>query len=166
MTPIFQTKFTNPSIEDEGNSNCLTACVASILERPLESIPEFGIGVGWFDDLYDWCMNEGIGLLYFTDDNIKHHGLCLNAYCILAYSVKGHDDNLLHAVVGKTGLDHEERLADGDTKWFWKVEVTHDPNPHGVEIETLKYFIFLIPPPSETILLSRVNLQEEVTPAK
>jgi hypothetical protein len=58
VIPVQQTKF------GAGNGNCLLAAVASVLERPLEEIPDFNLsGCGWFEDLYEWCLNEGIGLI-------------------------------------------------------------------------------------------------------
>lgn len=149
MKPVFQTKFSNPTLTSTGDANCLMAVVASILHRPLESIPDFGMsGIGWFEELHSWCMNEDIGILHFSEENLRNHGVCMGAYCMLVYSVKGWD--VLHAVVGKTTLLKVEECPNPDEiKWHWRVEVVHDPNPHGVELDDLKYFVFFIPTPKE-----------------
>lgn len=150
MKPVFQNKFANPALTSTGDSTCLEACVASVLHRDLKSIPEFGLsGLGWFSELYAWCMNEDIGLLYFTEETMRAAGLSLNAYCIMAYTVNGYPD--LHAVVGKTFLTGQIDLPDGETKWLWRADIVHDPNRHGVDIVDLKYYIFLIPPPANEI---------------
>lgn len=156
MKPVFQTKFSNPSLTSTGDADCLMATIASILHRPLESIPDFGMsGIGWFEELYEWCQNEDIGLLYFTEETMRMQGLCLGAYCMLVWSVKGFPEGPLHAVVGKTFLEEKQDLPEGDTKWVWHVAVEHDPNSHGVDLDELKYYVFLIPTPQEPVSWER-----------
>ena len=71
MVPVFQDKFDN-----EGN--CLGACIASILELPLEAIPDFNeMGMGkervknehapWFKEMRRWLGDRGVIVAAFTD---------------------------------------------------------------------------------------------------
>lgn len=158
MKPIWQTKFSHPDVahlSTEGG-NCLQACVASLLHREIEAIPDFGeSGIGWFDELYEWCIKEGLGLVYIPEPYLRLEDsslLMLNTYCMLVYTVKGFEAN--HAVIGKTSLREKQDLADGETKWLWHTDVVHDPNRHGAPIETLLYYVYLIPhePPEKSIL--------------
>ncbi len=139
MIPTYQTKFGN------GNGNCLLACVASILERPLDSIPDFTLsGCGWFGDLYEWCLNEGIGIIC-VDPNDLNHSLCFNLWCILCYTVANIETEY-HAVIGKCKRVESVNIdAEDETAWHWEAPIVFDPNPMRVEIEKLKHIIFLIP---------------------
>lgn len=53
MKPTDQTVFGYP------DGNCLPACLASILEVPLEEIPHFG-DEGWFERFNDWLRPQGL----------------------------------------------------------------------------------------------------------
>lgn len=121
MLPVLQTKFS------KGHGNCLTACVASILEVPIEVLPEFCTDGEWFDRLYQFCYENGFSLLYWKhSSNIP---ICvLNAHVIMLLSLEREDE--LHAVVGKTSLDQVILESTGDKKWSWKTEIVHDPNPN------------------------------------
>lgn len=145
MTPVQQTRF------GKGQGNCLLACVASILDRSLESIPDFNLsGCGWFEDLHEWCLNEEIGLLCVHPKDLDH-SICLNAWCILIFTVAGcnccdgkvPDEN--HAVVGRckrieVGMPDAQEVD----KWKWEATIEFDPNPKGVKLGDLKHILFLI----------------------
>lgn len=139
MTPIFQTKF------KAGTGNCLTACVASLLDVSIEALPEFCIDGEWFDKLDSFCKESGYFLLYW-----RHSAavplLCLHAYVIVLLELEGTDE--LHAIIGKTRLESKTPVsADeidacfavseltgskiGDVKWAWCTELIHDPNPRS-----------------------------------
>ena len=139
MIPIKQTKF------GKGQGNCLLACIASILERPLESIPDFCIsGCGWFGELYEWCLNEDVGIICVNPYDLEH-SLCFNTWCILIYSVKGIEDEN-HAVIGWCRRLEEPKIETEDSSlWKWEAVVKFDPNPNKVDIETLKHIVFLLP---------------------
>ncbi len=53
MIPVDQTAFGFP------DGNCMSAAVASVLERPIETVPHFG-DVGWQQHLGDWLAPGGI----------------------------------------------------------------------------------------------------------
>lgn len=145
MIPVQQTRFGN------GQGNCLLACVASILDRPLESIPDFTMsGCGWFEDLYEWCLNEDIGVICLNPCDLDS-SLFLNLWCILIWTVDGcnccdgkvPDEN--HAVIGRCNRIQSNNPDTQDVdKWKWEAIVKFDPNPKGVKLGKLEHAIFLI----------------------
>lgn len=143
MIPIHQTRF------GVGNGNCLLACVASILERPIESIPDFNeAGTGWFGEMYEWCLNEGIGLVLLNPCDLQS-SLFFNLHAILIFDVPsvvpGIYERENHAVVAKC-----VRLAspqdEANDLWRWECTEHFDPNPKGVKVGELQHMIVLVPP--------------------
>lgn len=140
MVPVSQTRF------GKGNGNCLLACVASLLHRPLESIPDFAMSGSWFEDLYEWCRNERIGLLCVNPQDFEH-SIILNTHCIMIFTVQG-IENEDHAIVGKcTREEHPDVEMQDGMKWRWVCEPIFDPNPIGVKVDKLEHLIFLVAPP-------------------
>lgn len=142
MIPINQTKFT------PGEGDCLLAAIASVLHRPLGSIPNFmesGDGL-WFDDLYNWCKKEGIGLIYMSLEHFER-SLMVNFHAVLVYEVIGHEQGEHHACVGQAVLEQRMRIPEG-TAWRWRFDLVHNPNPQMTEtLGEILYAIILIPPP-------------------
>ncbi len=54
MKPVDQTIYGWP------NGNCLSACVASILEMPTEAVPLSGNGEDWWPRLLGWLVDRGL----------------------------------------------------------------------------------------------------------
>ena len=59
VIPVMQTRLTKA-----GAANCLQACLASILELPLDAVPDFvngydGDGHEWLDRCYAWLRERG-----------------------------------------------------------------------------------------------------------
>lgn len=144
MKPVRQTKFSNPTHESTGDANCLMAAVASVLELPLEAVPDFGMsGIGWFEEMYEWCLKQDIGIVYIRVAH-RRKMLPLNCYCVLIFTVK--DSTIRHAVVGKIILVETQDSDRHESKeWLWRADVAHDPNPNDVPLDTLEEIIFLIP---------------------
>ena len=134
MHRVAQTKF------GAGLGNCLQAAIASILERKLDTVPDFATeDTGWFQRLYVWCMQEGLGLLLINPHDLPRCAL-LNCHALLIYSVAGHADN--HAVVGRCMLVPE--AGDGE-EWCWQTEVVWDPNPQTKKLENLLDIVVFLP---------------------
>jgi hypothetical protein len=146
MIKVMQSKF------GKGQGNCLLAAVASVLHRSLESIPDFSLsGCGWFEDLYEWCLNENIGLLC-ADPKDFEHSIFLNAHAIGIFSVVGIEDEN-HAVVMKCSRQEQGSPDSKDalSSWFWQADIVHDPNPQdNYRLGDLVHLIFLIPEPPTT----------------
>lgn len=61
MIGVGQTTFGHPG------GNCFSACVASLLELPIDDVPYFmaGDGAEWFDRLAEWLKPRGLYPLLF-----------------------------------------------------------------------------------------------------
>jgi hypothetical protein len=65
MKPVDQTIFGAP------HGNCFAACVASILELPLEDVPNFVLeGEGWWNAAKAWLHERGYALLWVKHDAV------------------------------------------------------------------------------------------------
>jgi len=127
MKPVDQDLF------GDGKGNCFAACVASILELPIEEVPNFceGWDQEWFTGFLDWLATREFSAveLWVTSDWKPNP----RQVCILSgKSPRGDFD---HAVVGEwTGEEFR---------------VTHDPHPsrNGLKGKILQaaYFIPLDP---------------------
>jgi hypothetical protein len=135
MTPVEQTSY----LKHKGN--CLTACVASILDVPISSLPEFCVDGEWFERLESFCRENGFFLLYWRHSESVPI-FCSSAYVILLLSLQGEED--LHCVVAKTCVDSKDPVTDeeiecgaalaedaGGVRWGWRSEIVHDPNKRG-----------------------------------
>lgn len=119
MTPVYQTILTPP------HGNCLQACIASILELPLEEVPNFMrvSGPAWYDRFVNFLLSQGLFPIYLTPEVVNADGTRpYGYYLVQGKSPRGDFD---HVVVY-----HNGKLA-------------HDPNPAGGGIEGEKLFIVL-----------------------
>lgn len=101
MKEVYQTIFGAP----EGN--CLAACVASIMNLPLEEVPNFVVPepLKWRERLDDWLSEQGLGVVCIIGEALP------NAYSIACGpSPHGPYD---HCVVWLNG------------------DMVHDPHPSG-----------------------------------
>lgn len=115
MRPVDQTKFGSP------DGNCFQASVASILELPLEEVPDFD-GDDWYEKFTEWLKPRGFYPLTFKMGEWKPPP---DAYTI--FGGKSPRGDWLHAVVGIGG------------------EVAHDPHPDRTGLLTLDDATLLIP---------------------
>lgn len=107
MEPVYQT------IIDKENGNCMAACIASLLELPLEAVPNFSEREDWFnyvDEFLEQFDLEWLQLKYSRSTE-----LLLRGYYILSGDSPNFD-GVDHVVIGHNG------------------EVVHDPNPDGKEM--------------------------------
>jgi hypothetical protein len=105
MKPVHQTDF------DFTNGNCMAACIASILELPLEGMPNYhSDGDAWYHDWQTWLERYNVQLLTFADGG----DWLPTGYSILSGQSPRHDKN--HAVVCFNG------------------EIVHDPHPDGTGV--------------------------------
>jgi len=104
MIPVYQDKF------GKGGS-CFTACIASILELPIKTLPNFvEFGDKWMLEL--WAFLKPMGLSYTTISYRKHEPLeriPIGYHTISGYAPRGFS----HSVVGFRG------------------QFIHDPFPNG-----------------------------------
>lgn len=83
MRPVMQTTL-------GARGNCMSACLASIFEVPIEAVPNFyelaGDGVGpWWQAVRDWLKPRGFGVITLTFTSPAQWAeLCLDGYHIVS----------------------------------------------------------------------------------
>lgn len=112
MKPVFQTEIGG------GRGNCVSACVASILELSIEGVPNFRLLSDnpeqvWIE-MQSWLSKRGLCAIRFPAELDKIWTIPTGTHCILTGNSPNFD-NLLHAVVGYVK----------DKEW----KIVHDPNP-------------------------------------
>lgn len=121
MIPVDQTTFGFPG------GNCLSACIASLLELPIEEVPYFGADGNWLDRLALWLTPRGFWpLICPLDRDARWYPPVLHIL-----SGKGPRDlgrpDVLHSVV-----------AYGN-------EIVHDPHPSRAGLITHEDVVLLVP---------------------
>ncbi len=120
MKPVDQTVMKPP------NGNCVAACVASILELPLDEVPNFIEADEFWDDLNGWLAKRGLYIIVVPADGRVPRG-----YHIIDGRSKSGPWN--HVVVGYEG------------------KMVHDPNPkrRGIKGAPEAYWVFVTTDPAE-----------------
>jgi hypothetical protein len=111
MMPVYQTTF------GDGRGNCFAACLASILEIPLESVPNFCVEYPdrWFWEACSHVGRYGYGLVMIGDGETSREVARVTG----AYSMVGGRSprgEFAHSVV------------------YRGLEMAHDPHPDGAGI--------------------------------
>lgn len=106
MKPVYQTITVGPL------SNCLQAAIASLLEMPLEDVPNFNeySSVEWYQRMLDWFEGRGLGLLRVWEAGLSRAFSRSGYYLTTVKSPRG---DFYHAMVSRNG------------------EIVHDPYPGG-----------------------------------
>jgi len=132
MKKIYQTTFGGVNAPDEEKGNCWQACVASLLEIPLEEAfdcrPYWDQGDGkWFDDFNAWLKDYGLACIAFDHTEEKP----LPASPFLGYHLGEFKSATL-----KNGETHICVIHNGD--------VVHDPNPRAERVgDALGLYLFV-----------------------
>jgi len=140
VKPVKQTR-TGPK------GNCFQACVASVLELPLEAIPDFCNGANaddWFQEFSKWILRFNLSVIRIeTGDmtnflQLQHGGFLKGAYMLAGgkSAVRG----VLHEVV------------------YYGDKMVHDPAPEGkgLEGEPIDYIVFIAHNPADCALKSPI----------
>lgn len=110
--PVDQTSF-------GAKGNCLSACVAMILDLPISDVPQFNDAAHWYEALREWLKQRGFApLFYLVSEHVPP-----------GYSIAGGTcsrSSRLHAC-----LAHEGRIV-------W------DPNPLRHELVEIKDYIAIV----------------------
>lgn len=128
MLPVYQTK----TVHVDGYGDCFNACLASILELPIEEIPEiYPITKGdWHNQWRLWLADQGLKIDYLlVDEDEVPDGFSIASVDTSRVYPDTHrkaGENISHAVVCLKG------------------EVIHDPFPGGSEITRIKYHQVLL----------------------
>jgi len=121
MKPVMQTRFGN----EEGN--CFDACLASLLEVPLETIPHLN-EENWVDATNAWLMKE-FGCFYFEFEYNEAMAFPVLGYHVMSgISPRSPDwPRLYHSVIGYQG------------------KMVHDPHPDGTGIKGKIRYGLIVP---------------------
>jgi hypothetical protein len=120
MKPVTQTVFHHLT------GNCFAACVASLLEVPLESLAIDPDEMKWLDTTQEALKAFGLFYLEIRLDvavNYPTYAMKERQCIMVGKSPRG---EFLHAVVGKIGHN------DADNTVIY--ELVHDPHPSGAGI--------------------------------
>lgn len=133
MRPVKQTLFGGPDGPIEEIGNCYPACIASILEIPLEDVPHFfqleRNSEKSLDLILSWSQERSLTIICYAYEEWLHRYFPNFIGIIGGQSPRGDFD---HAVVGRI------------TKTGW--EILHDPHPSnsGIVGEP-KHFEIILP---------------------
>lgn len=136
MKPVYQT------IIDPVKGNCTSAAIASILELPLEDVPNFAANnpdsaTGFYDDMDRWLSDNDVIRLRIDLSGIDHNHLFWSVpyphkWCLVS-GPSTTFDSINHCVVGKCRM--------------YGIDLIHDPNPSNKFFDGKKpvAITFLIP---------------------
>ena len=119
MIPVDQTMFYDATLPDERQrGNCWSAVLASLLELPIEQVPNFvqideDGGPNWWEHTFDWLKERG-----HTLRMIAHGEEPVDEYFIATGMSPRGNGNVYHAVIYRNGA------------------LAHDPHPERKGIKT------------------------------
>jgi hypothetical protein len=121
-------KKVDQTIFGTGKGNCFAACVASILELPIEEVPNFCDAPGnWLVPFKAWLAERGLFAI------IVEHATCVDSarHFIACGDYEGPTGNGPHAVV------------------YENAKLSHNPNPRheGRDLAQVHTLVFLVRAP-------------------
>jgi len=124
MIKIYQTKFGGIDAPVGERGNCWQAAVASVLELPLEEVPdiqEYDEKLVWFDKFREWLGQYGLSAIGLSVEG----NLTIQGYHLIECKSTTLKNGELHVVVGLNE------------------KVVHDPNPNAITLgKVVDYIIF------------------------
>lgn len=118
MIPADQTTFGFPG------GNCFSACVASLLHLPLDDVPYFMDGDGWYERFQSWLAPHGCYALAF---NLDAGWTPAGLHILSGKSPRDLNGGALHSVVARGK------------------EIAHDPHPSRAGLLSRDDVVILIP---------------------
>lgn len=118
MKPVYQTRFGGSDAPPEEQGNCIAACLASIFEVSIESVPDLHES-NWWDVLINWSQQFGVTPIYISP--VKSV-LFPNTFYVLG-------------VKSRTLANPE----DGHAVVAWGNTIVHDPNSRSTKGEWNDY---------------------------
>lgn len=137
MKRVQQTKF------GDGEGNCLTACVASLLECEIDDLPDFSsFGKEWHHRTAAILHARGFDSIFVDGDNLCKL-IVSDCLCVAIFDTGTHED---HAKLGRWTSEY---VADDHT-WSYRVEEVFDPNPYSASFRCVALRgLFLVFPSME-----------------
>ena len=110
----------------ENKGNCLSACIASILEVDISVVPNWAEEKNWSQVVSDW-LYKNYGLRYLELARTDHiEFFAEKSECFYIMSGKSFRGDFWHAVVGHKG------------------KMVHDPHPENRGLENFQSISFLV----------------------
>uniref|UniRef100_A0A6M3KTF4 Uncharacterized protein n=1 Tax=viral metagenome TaxID=1070528 RepID=A0A6M3KTF4_9ZZZZ len=132
MKKIYQTKFRGIDAPIGERGNCWQAAVASVLELPLDEVPDIQVyddEIHWFDNFREWLKQYGLSAFGLTTGG----NIVIQGYHLIECKSTTLNNGELHVVVGLNQ------------------EVVHDPNPNATSIgEVADYIVFTVLDPAQS----------------
>jgi hypothetical protein len=129
VTPVDQTKF------GQGRGNCLAACIASLLDLPLDQvfdIPQGGKDPDYWDIVDRWLAERGLGLAYVNFEGVPAD-LPPTSRATFRFPWGSH---YMAWGPAARGLDHSVIYCRG--------QLAHDPHPDRSGLIQVKQVAFLV----------------------
>jgi hypothetical protein len=149
MKPVQQTTFA-PRVEGASTGNCLAAAIASVLDLPLDAVPNFAAieGDAWWENLQRWLSDRGLGCVCVSlnapslDQGGWAWTLADGQWVLL--NGKSPRGDWKHVVVGEVVLD-----GDGTAS----LQYRHDPHPDGsfLDGEATDVWLFTVADPARVL---------------
>lgn len=132
MKPVDQ------AITNSNNGDCFRACIASLLEFPLERVPNFmdAKPEEWFEDCAHWCMRRGFNIVDWHISEAERVAWILGGY----YIASGPGPRgCLHSVVYLNGeMVHDPHISRDGIDEITHVTLLVPLNPAGIARPRLK----------------------------
>ena len=110
MKPVDQTLF------GEGRGNCLQACIASVLELPLEAVPHFVLKDDWVEALQMFLARFDLWTIPMDASSSWDKRFVPRGYHLIS-GPSPRDNSIWHSIVGYQG------------------KMVHDPHPSRAGLE-------------------------------
>lgn len=121
MKRVYMTKF------GDGNGDCLTACIASLIEVDSETLPDFSsFGKPWHQKTVPILRSYGYESIYVFADTLKtlpNPPIVSDCLCICIFDTGTHED---HVKIGRWTSTYD---AETNT-WAYSVDEVFDPHPN------------------------------------
>jgi hypothetical protein len=128
VKPVYQTKSGDGS-NGTPHGNCVAACYASLLEIPIEDVPELSdpaVAPNQYRAEQAWLATRGLSIVHIrADEGQVMPGVMSDAPF---YMLSG---------ISPRGFGHRVIARDG--------EIVHDPHPEGGGLKHVIAFVLLLP---------------------
>jgi hypothetical protein len=99
------------TILDPPDGNCFAACVASILELPIDMVPNYrSEGDGWWHEWQEWLKPRNLALLGWPSDDLGNDQ-------VRADTLRGYSICTVRYELPSGGLNHSVVCLNGNMVW-------------------------------------------------
>jgi hypothetical protein len=142
VKPVLQTQFHVPAQEDRDRGgdpavlgNCMAAAIASVLELPLEDVPNFVAFPDWWGQLERFLGERGLGAVDLPYGGSKDVALTMAHRQVVLLAGRSPRGDYQHVIVA-------EALWRTEPGGWW-FEFLHDPHPDGAMLRGEPEYLLL-----------------------